>query len=329
MLFCVIHPPRIALFTVLGLWAAGAPAADPAAGFPGRPVRIVVPFAPGGQPDIVARLIAPRLSELFRQPVIVDNRPGAGGMIGSRIVAGATPDGYTLLGISAAIAVAPAVRANLGYHPVKDFAGITTTMTAAYLLVVPPSLEVRSVKDLIALARAKPGQFNYSSAGVGSSTHFAAEMFRQNAGIDVVHVPHRGIPEALTDTLTGRVQFFMAPMASATTLVKEGKLRAIAVSTANRARAYPDLPTIAEAGLPGFRYDSWGAMFAPKKTPRPVIDRLNRAVVHVLKLPEVEQRLLALGAEPWTGTPAELDKFLAEQVAAAAELAQKAGIRPE
>jgi tripartite-type tricarboxylate transporter receptor subunit TctC len=325
----VLHLPRIALLTGLVLCAAGSPAADPAAGFPGRPIRIVVPFAPGGQPDILARLIAPQLSELFRQPVIVDNRPGAGGMIGSRLVAGAAPDGYTLLGISAAIAVTPAVRANPGYHPVKDFSGITATMTAPYLLVVPNSLEVRTVKELIALAKAKPGQLNYSSAGVGSSTHFAAEMFRQSAGLDVVHVPHRGIPEALTDILTGRVQFFMAPMASATTLVKEGKLRAIAVSTANRARAYPDLPTIAEAGLPGFRYDSWGAMFAPKKTPREVIDSLNRAVVHVLKLAEVEKRLLALGAEPWTSTPEQLDWFLAEQVAAAAELAQKAGIKPE
>lgn len=329
MPFRVFRLPHIALSAALGLFTTGTLAADRTEAFPNRPVRIVVPFAPGGQPDIVARLIAPALSESFHQPVIVDNRPGAGSVIGSRIVAGATPDGHTLLVISAAIAVVPAVRTNLGYDPVKDFSGITTTMTAPYLLVVPPSLEVKSVKELIALARAKPGQLNYSSAGVGSSTHFAAEMFRQIAGIDVVHVPQRGIPEALTDTLTGRVQFFMAPMASATTLVREGRLRAIAVSTANRARAYPDLPTIAESGIPGFRYDSWGAVFAPARTPRPLISRLNREIIRVLKLPAVEQRLVSLGAEVMVNTPEELDRFLAEQVAAAADLARKAGIKPE
>jgi len=315
---------------VLGSPAAlSAQRADPAAGYPGRPIRVVVPFTPGGQPDIVARLIAPKLTESLRQPVIVDNRPGAGGMIGSRIVAGASPDGHTLLSISAAHVVTPAVRANLGYDPVKDFAGITMTINAAYLLVVPPSVEARTVKDLIALARARPGQLNFSSAGTGSSTHFAAEMFKQSAGIDVVHVPHRGIPEALTDTMTGRVHFFMAPMASAINLVKDGKLRAIGVSTAQRARAYPDLPTIAESGLPGFRYDSWGALFAPAKTPRTIIDKLNREVTRVLKLPDTEQRLHALGVEAAPTTPAQLDKFVAEQVAAAADLAHKAGIKPE
>jgi len=309
--------------------ALSAQRADPAASYPGRPMRVVVPFTPGGQPDIVARLIAPKLTESLHQPVIVDNRPGAGGMIGSRIVAGASPDGHTLLSISAAHVVTPAVRANLGYDPVKDFAGITMTINAAYLLVVPPSVEASTVKDLIALARARPGQLNFSSAGRGSSTHFAAEMFKQSAGIDVVHVPHRGIPEALTDTMTGRVHFFMAPMASAINLVKDGKLRAIGVSTARRARAYPDLPTIAESGLPGFRYDSWGALFAPAKTPRAIIDKLNREVTRVLKLPDTEQRLRALGVEAGPTTAAQLDKFVAEQVAAAADLARKAGIKPE
>lgn len=307
-----------------------APAADSAAGYPARPVRIVVPFTPGGQPDIVARLIAPRLGEALGQPVIVDNRPGAGGMIGARIVAGSTPDGHTLLAVSAAHVVTPAVRANLGYDPAKDFAGITMTINAAYLLVVPPALaEVKTVKDLIALAKAKPGTLNFSSAGLGSSTHFAGEMFKQAAGINVVHVPHRGIPEALTDTMTGRVHFFMAPMASAIALVREGKLRALAVSTAQRARAAPELPTIAEAALPGFRYDSWGAIFAQSKTPRPIVNKLNREIVRILKLPEIEQRLTALGVEAAPTTPAELDQFVAEQLVLAKRLAENAGIKPE
>jgi tripartite-type tricarboxylate transporter receptor subunit TctC len=305
-------------------------AADPAVGYPSRPVRIVVPFTPGGQPDIVARLIAPKLGEALGQLVIVDNRPGAGGMIGARIVAGSTPDGHTLMAVSAAHVVTPAVRANLSYDPHKDFAGITMTINAAYLLVVAPALaEVKTVKDLIALAKAKPGALNFSSAGLGSSTHFAGEVFKQAAGIEVVHVPHRGIPEALTDTMTGRAHFFMAPMASAIQLVRDGKLRALAVSTAQRARAYPDIPTIAEAALPGFRYDSWGAMFTQGRTARAIVNKLNREIVRILKLPETEQRLHALGVEAAPTTPAELDRFVAEQLVLAKRLAEAAGLKPE
>lgn len=313
----------------------GSPAAlyaqrtDPAAGFPSRPIRVVVPFTPGGQPDIVARMIGPKLTESLGQQIVVDNRPGAGGMIGARIVVASNPDGHTLLSVSAAHVVTPAVRANLGYDTVRDFAGITMTMSTAYLLVVPVSLEVRTVKDLIALAKAKPGHLNYTSAGTGSGTHFGAEMFKHSAGIDVVHVPHRGIPEALTDTMTGRAHFFMAPMASTSALVKDGKLRALGVSSPRRNRAHPDLPTIAEAALPGFRYDSWGAWFAPAKTPRPIINKLNREVTRVLQLPDIEQRLLALGVETAPTTPAQLDKFVAEQLVVARQLAQKAGIKPE
>jgi tripartite-type tricarboxylate transporter receptor subunit TctC len=325
---------RACLFTaaclLLGASAAGlAQGPDAAKGYPSRPVRIVVPFTPGGQPDIVARMIGPKLTESLGQQIVVDNRPGAGGMIGARIVAYANPDGYTLLSVSAAHVVTPAVRANLGYDTVRDFAGITMTMSTAYLLVVPVSLEVRTVKQLIALAKAKPGQLNYTSAGTGSGTHFGAEMFKHSAGIDVVHVPHRGIPEALTDTMTGRAHIFMAPMASASALVKDGKLRALGVSSPMRNRAHPDIPTIAEAALPGFRYDSWGAWFAPAKTPRPIINKLNREVARVLKLPDIEQRLLALGVEPAPTTPAELDKFVAEQLKQAIALAQRAGIQPE
>lgn len=329
---------RSAITAVLSTAAClvlGSPAAlyaqrtDPAAGFPNRPIRIVVPFTPGGQPDIVARLIGPKLTESFQQQIIVDNRPGAGGMIGARIVVASNPDGHTLLSVSAAHVVTPAVRANLGYDPVKDFAGVTMIASAAYFLVVPPSLEVRTVKDLIALARAKPGQLNFTSAGVGSSTHFAGEMFKHNAGIDVVHVPLRGIPEALTETMTGRVHFFMAPFGSSVGLIRDGKLRALAVSTQQRTRMNPDLPTIAESGLPGFRYDTWAALFAPAKTPRAIINKFNREVARVLKLPDIEKRLLALGIEPVSTTPAQLDKFVAEQLIAAAKLAQNAGIKPE
>ena len=306
-----------------------AAAADPAGGYPARPVRIVVPFTPGGQPDIVARLIAPKLADALGQQFVVDNRPGAGSIVGSRIVASSTPDGHTLLSISAAHVVTPAVRAKPGYDTLKDFAGVTMMANAAYYLVVPVSLEAKSVKDLIALAKTKPGQLNFTSAGTGSSTHFGGEMFKAAAGIDIVHVPHKGIPEALTDTITGRVHLFMAPFGASAGLVRDGKLRALAVSTPKRTRMNPEIPTIAESGLPGFRYDSWNALFARAKTPRAVIDKLNREASRALKLPDVEQRLHAIGIEPVTTTPAELDKFVAQQLKQAVALAQKAGIKPE
>lgn len=309
--------------------AAKAPSTRSGQGYPSRPVRIVVPFTPGGQPDIVSRLMAPRLTESLAQQVIVDNRPGAGGMIGSRIVASANPDGHTLLSISAAHVVTPAVRANLGYDTIKDFTGVTPTYNAAYYLVVPVSLEVRTVKDLIALAKAKPGQLNFTSAGTGSGTHFGGEMFKASAGIDVVHVPHKGIPEALTEVMTGRVHFFMAPFGSTAGLIRDGRLRALAVSTPQRTRMNPEIPTIAESGLPGFRYDSWGALFAPAKTPRAIVDRLNGEIATALKHPEIVQRMLAVGMEPAPGTPAQLDRFVAEQLKQAADLARRAGLRPE
>ena len=321
----------IAASTLFPVALAALPAAgaDPAAGFPARPVRIVIPFTPGGQPDIVARMIAPKLTDSLGQQVVVDNRPGAGSMIGSRIVASSNPDGYTLLSISAAHVVTPAVRAKPGYDTLRDFASVTVLTNAAYYLVVPPSLSAKTVKDLIALAKAQPGQLNFTSAGTGSATHFGGEMFKHAAGIDIVHVPHKGIPEALTDTMAGRVQIFLAPFGSTAGLIKDGRLRALAVSTAQRTRMNPELPTIAESGLPGFSLSSWAALFAPARTPRAVIGKLNHEVGRALKAPDVEQRLQAVGMEPAPSTPAELDKFVAAQLKIAADLARKAGIKPE
>jgi tripartite-type tricarboxylate transporter receptor subunit TctC len=315
------------------LLGASAPAiaqkSDAAAGYPSRPVRIVVPFTPGGQPDIVTRLMAPRLTDALGQQVIVDNRPGAGGMIGARIVVASNPDGHTLLSVSGAHVVTPAVRANLGYDTLKDFTGITMVYSAAYYLVVPPALNVKNVQELVALAKAKPGQLNFTSAGTGSGTHFGGEMFKARAGIDVVHVPHRGIPEALTEIMSGRAHIFMAPFGSTAGLIRDGKLRALAVSTPRRTRMNPEIPTIAESGLPGFRYDSWGAMFAPAKTPRAIASRLNSEVTAALKLPEIQERLLAIGMEAAPSTSAELDRFVAGQLKEAVALAQGAGLKPE
>jgi len=298
----------------------------PAAEFPTRPIRIVIGFTPGGQPDIFSRLIATRLTEVLGQNVLVDNRPGAGGTIGAKLVADAVPDGHTLLAVSGAHVIQPAV-ARVSYDTVRDFAGITRMFTSAYLLVVPNALPATSVRELLALAQAKPGQLNFSSAGTGSGTHFAAEMFKDAAKIDVVHVPFKGIPEALTDTIAGRVQFFMAPLSSAIAMVRDGKLRAVAVSTAKRVGTHPELPAIGET-IPGFDFDSWGGLLAPAKTPRPVIARLNLEVGRALALPDIAARMRALGAEPAPSTPEAFDRFIREQLAAIAAVAKRAGINP-
>jgi len=301
--------------------------ADAAAGYPARPVRIVIGFTPGGVPDITARLIAQKLTETWKQQVIVDNRTGAGGTIAAQIVANSNPDGYTLLSVSNAHAVAAAIYTKLPYDTLKDFAGVTMTATGPALLLVSPALGVKTAKDLIALAKARPGQFNFSSAGVGSGTHFAGELFKSMAEIDVVHIPFKGIPEAITETLTGRVQFFLSPLASAIGLVKDGKALAIGVASAQRVPQLPNLPTVAESGLPGFRFEFWYGMLAPAKTPRPLVGRLNREITRVLGHPDVHNRLSGLGAEPAPSTPQAFDKFIADDIATLTRVARAANIK--
>ncbi|HZN24365.1 MAG TPA: tripartite tricarboxylate transporter substrate binding protein [Burkholderiales bacterium] len=297
--------------------------------YPTRPIRIVVGFTPGGQPDITARAIAVKLTEVLRQQVVVDNRPGAGGTLGTKIVAEANPDGHTLLSVSASHAIQPVVYEKLPYDTLRDFAGITTTASSSYMLVVPVSLPVKSVQDLIALAKAKPGQLNFGSAGNGSGTHFAAELLKSTAQVDVVHVPYKGIPEALTDTIAGRVQFFMTPPVTLGTMVKDGKVRALGVTGRRRVRSYPDVPTIAEAGVSGFVWESWAGLLAPARTPREVVMKLNREITAILKMPDIQQRFVGLGTEPTPSTPAEFDKLIASELKRVAELARKAGITPQ
>lgn len=325
--------PAKTLYTAAACLILSAPAAlaqkvDPAAGFPSRPIRFIVPFTPGGQPDIFSRMIAQKIGEDLGQQVVVDNRPGAGGMIGSRIVAEATPDGHTLLSISAAHSIGPSVR-KLPYDTRRDFAGVSMAYNAAYLLIVPPSLNVKTTQDLIALAKARPGQLNLASAGRGSGTHFAGEMFKHAAGIDVVHVPYKGIPEATNDIMSGRVQLFMAPLASSVPLIRDGRIRALGVTSPKRVNVLPDVPTIAEGGLKDFRWDSWGAIFAPARTPRAVVNKLNAAITNALRQPDIEKRMRALGAEPAPTTPEALDKFVVQDLAMVAKLAKVAGIQPE
>jgi tripartite-type tricarboxylate transporter receptor subunit TctC len=309
--------------------AWSAQAREGTTAFPTRPIRMVVGFTPGGQPDITGRIIAAKLTESLGQQAIIDNRPGAGGILGTKIVADATPDGHTLLSVSSSLAISPAIYAKLPYDTRRDLAPITLTATAPYMLVVPLSLPVKSVQELLALARAKPGQLNFSSAGSGSGTHFAAELLKNMAHLEVVHVPYKGIPEALTDTITGRVQFFMTPPATLGTLVKDGKLRALGVTGKRRIQSYPELPTISESGVPGFLWETWAGILAPAKTPRAIVEKLNREITAILRMPDVQQRFLAMGAEPAPSTPAEFDTLIASEIARVADLARKAGIKAQ
>jgi tripartite-type tricarboxylate transporter receptor subunit TctC len=321
--------PIAALLCFANTPAIGAQTNDPAAGFPKRPIRFVTGFTAGGQPDIIARVLSVKLSELLGQQVVVDNRPGAGGTTGNRIVAEAAPDGHTLLAVSSSYAVVPSIYAKLPYDPRKDLAGITAIAAAPYMVVVPGSLGVKSIRELIAFAKSKPGQINFSSAGVGSGTHFAAELFKATAQIDIVHVPYKGIPEAVTDTMTGRVQLLMTPPSTLGNLVKDGKLRALAVTGKTRTPLYPDTPTVAEAGLPGYVWETWAGMFAPARTPRPIIEKLNGAVLAALKMPDVRNRYAALGVDVSPMAPTEFDKSIDSEITRIGALARKAGIKPQ
>jgi tripartite-type tricarboxylate transporter receptor subunit TctC len=297
--------------------------------YPERSVRIVIGFTPGGVPDITARGIAAKLTERWKQQVIVDNRPGAGGTIAAQIVASANPDGHTLLSVSNAHSVAPAIYAKLPYDTLKDFAGITMTASGPALLLVSPSIGVKTAKDLIALAKSRPGQLNFSSAGVGSGTHFGGELFKYRAGIDVVHIPFKGIPEAITETLAGRVQFFLSPLASAIGLVKDGKVPAVGVTSLQRIPQLPDIPTVAESGLPGFRWEYWYGVLAPAKIPRPLLAHLNKEITDILNQPDLRSRWIALGADPVPTTAQAFDKFIAEDIATLTKVARAANIKAQ
>jgi tripartite-type tricarboxylate transporter receptor subunit TctC len=313
---------------LLSLIAGLAVAALAWADYPEKPVRIVVGFTPGGGPDIIARHLAQELTAIWKQQVIVENRPGAGGSLGAALVAKGAPDGYTLLSVSSAHAAAPAIYSKLPYET-KELTGITLTGVSKYVLVVAPSLGLTSLKELLEVARAKPGTLNFSSAGVGSGTHFAAEILKARAKIDVVHVPFKGIPEALSETVTGRVQFFMAPIANAVGPVKDGRLRPLAVSSRERDPLLPQVPTIAEAGVPSYESTLWFGLLTTTGVPRAIVDKLSADVGKVLASPATRERWQPIGIEPRPTTPAAFDQLLAEEIRVFSEIARGANIRAE
>ena len=294
--------------------------------FPTKPVRVVVPFTAGSATDILARTVGQKLSEQWGQPVVIDNRPGAGGTIGAAIVAKSPGDGYTLLVHSAAHAYNPAIYANLTYDTVKDFVEIVPLAGQPNVLVVAPSTGIKTVADLVRAAKEKPGALNFASAGNGSGTHINGEKFKLAAGIDVVHVPYKGTPEALTDTMAGRVTYFFSPISAALPQVREGKLTALAVSTAKRSSVLPDVPTIAESGLSGFDYNLWVGVFAPAGTPIDLVEKINRDVLGALATPEMKDRLAALGADAMPMAPAEFRKFVQGEIGESGKVIRAAGI---
>ena len=298
-------------------------------GFPNKPVKIVVPFTAGSATDILARTFGQKLGELWGQPVVIDNRPGAGGTIGAALVAKSPADGYTLLVHSAAQAMNASIYPSLPYDTAKDFVEVATLGGQPNVLVVAPATGYRSVADLIAAAKKSPGALNFGSAGTGSGTHVNGEKFKLAAGIDVVHIPYKGTPEALTDTMAGRVTYFFSPISAALPNVREGKLVALGVSTAKRSSALPNVPTIAEGGLPGFDYNLWIGMFAPAGTPPEIVDRINADVARVLQTPDARERLAALGAEPMVMTPAEFRKFMRDEMDDSAKVVKAAGIKAQ
>jgi tripartite-type tricarboxylate transporter receptor subunit TctC len=313
----------------ISLSLVGQTAAQSSEPYPSKTIRILVGFTPGGGPDITARFLATKLGENWKQPVVVENRVGAGSNIAAQALANAAPDGYTLLSVSSAHAVAPAIYAKLPFDAQKDFAGVTLTATGPALVIVAPNQGIKTVADLIALAKSKPGQLNFASAGKGSGSHFAVELLKSQAGIDMVHIPYKGIPEALTETMAGRVQVFIAPYASAINLVKDGKAIAIAVTSQKRMAEMPDLPTVAEAGVPGYEWVFWYGVLAPSKTPKAIVDKLQAEIASILKQPEVRQRFAPLGIAPVTNSPEEFDKLIVNEIANFTRLAKAANIKPE
>jgi tripartite-type tricarboxylate transporter receptor subunit TctC len=308
-----------------------APAfASAQAGFPEKPVRFVVGFTPGGPSDILARALGQKLADVWRSQVVVENRPGAGGNVAAEAVARAPADGYTwLLGNNSILATNQSLYRSLGYDPVKDFAPVALVAVQPNILVVNPEVPVRSVQDLIALAKSRPGRLNYASSGSGAAAHLAGELFKSMTGVDMVHVPYKGAQPALTDVIAGQAQLMFATSASVIPYIKAGRLRALAVTTARRSASVPDLPTVAEAGVPGFEAITWHGVVVPAATPPGLVERLNRDIVAALGERDLRERLESLGAEVSPGTPRDFARYIASEIPKWTKVVKDSGARAE
>ena len=318
------------IYRVCGAVAALAllPTVAVAQNYPSKPIRVVVGQAPGGATDVIARLVAPRFGEHLGQPVVVENRTGAAGSIGASFVAKSAPDGYNLLVVSSSYAINPGLYKDLPFDPVKDLAPVTLIAEAPFLLVVHPSMPVKSVKDLVAMAKARPGTLNFASGGNGSSGQLAGELFKYLAGIDLVHIPYKGAGPALVDVIAGQVHMTFGSVLSTLGHVKNGRLRALGVTSAKRSVAAPELPTIAEAGVKGYRTTTWYGMLAPAGTPAVVTGKLVTDMQKAVESQEIRGRLLGDGAEPVAGTPKQFHDFLTSEMSRAREIIQRAKVQP-
>jgi tripartite-type tricarboxylate transporter receptor subunit TctC len=297
--------------------------------WPAKTIRIIVPFTPGSGTDIMARTVSDKLTAQLGQAVVVENRPGAGGTIGAGLVAKAEPDGHTVLVHSSSYTVTPSTYRNLPYDTLRDLTGVVPLGLLPNVLVIAPSKNIRSVRELVAAAKAKPGSLNSASVGIGSATHLNAERFRLGAGIDVVNVPFKGTPEALTEVMTGRVDYYFCPVNAAIPFLKDAKVLALAVGSSKRSLALPELPTTLEAGVANSDYNFWVGMFAPAKVPRDAVNRLHRETVRSLHSPDVREKLARLGAEPMDYSPEQFNAYIREEIAANAALVKAAGIKVE
>ncbi len=302
--------------------AASAPA------YPSKPVRLLVGFSPGGGTDVAARIIARKLSEMWGQQVVVDNRAGAGGLLAFEMTARANPDGYTLLASSPSFAIQVSLAARLPYDPIRDFAPVTQASAAPYILVLHPGVEAKSVKELIALAKANPGKLDYASGGIGSAQHLATELFNLMAGISMVHVPFKGAV-SIPDVIAGRVQMVFSGVPQALSHVQAGRLRAVGVTTPRRSPVVPDVPTIAEAGVPGYDVTVWYGIFVTGGTPRPIVARLNADFVRAINAPEVRQQLTAMGLEPIGNSSEQFNKTVRSEIKQWGQVIQRAGIKQQ
>ncbi|MEO8302998.1 MAG: tripartite tricarboxylate transporter substrate binding protein [Betaproteobacteria bacterium] len=315
----------------IGMLAVGAalPAFAAAQEYPTRPIRFIVPYPPGGGTDVVARIMNEPLAIELHQPIIIDNRGGAAGNVGTDLAAKAPADGYNILFTLSSHTINPKLYDKLPFDVEKDFVPISLAALIPQILVVHPSVPANNVSELIALAKANPGKLNYASVGTGSPGHIAGELFKLKTGVDIVHVPYKGGGPAVTDTIGGQVQLLFVSMPAAWQHVKAGKLKAIAVTSAKRSVAAPDVPTIAESGIPDYVVDSWYGALAPAKTPPAVITRLNAAFAKVLENPQVKERLLAQGAEAAPSTPAEFDRIIKDELHKWEYVIRAANIKPE
>ena len=297
--------------------------------WPTKPLKAIVPVAAGSLVDIVPRIVFEQLAVQLGQSIIVENRPGAGATIGTGLVAKADPDGYTILVNSSAHAIAPSLYANLSYDPARDFAAVTPSGSTPFVLVVPPGRGFKTASDFVTAAHARPGSSNFASLGVGTASHLSAERFRLSAGVQAVHIPFKGGPEAMTEVIAGRVDFYLVAIGAALPHIRDGKLSALAVNSSKRSAALPEVPTTEEAGFKNAEYPTWFGLFLPAKTPREIVDKLHRETLKALQEPKVRDKLAALGFDPMVMTPDEFHAYVLKDIAVNADLVKAIGLKPD